>query len=132
MLVAPLVVHAEQRQSRLRVRRMPARRMSPRYLVGQDPATHASTPPFFLVVWAALGAIAWICMPAARGGAALGATGPFWLIGAPLLDLMWLKRALLWGAVTDVARELRNGGNQPRWPSRLRSIRRRNSSMIRR
>lgn len=132
MLVAPLVLQVEQGPSRPRVRSMPVRRVPSHFSVGQAPAARASVLPMFLVAWAALGVIAWLCIPAARGGAMFGATLPFWLVVAPLLDLIWLKRVSLWLKACDWMRELGDSRNQPRCPSRLRSIRRRNSSMIRR
>jgi hypothetical protein len=132
MLVAPMVVQVEQRQSRPRLRRAPVRRASTTYPLGQQRAARTSAPQRFLIAWAALGLIAWLCIPAARSNSALGATVPFWLVVAPLLDLMWLKRGSLWAAARDWMRALRESRNQPRWPSRLRSMRRRNSSMMRR
>jgi|GEM_PF-4307994 len=45
-----------------------------------------------LVGWLLLGAAVLACVPSARGGTAFGATGSFWLVGAPLIDLAWLLR----------------------------------------
>ncbi len=133
MLLAPLLVETESHQQRSRVPCAPMRRVPSYFSVGQAPAAHASGLPVLLVAWAALGLTAWICIPAARrGGDTWGATAPFWLIVAPLLDLIWLKRGSLRSAVRDGICELHNRRSQPRCPSRLRSIRRRNSSMIRR
>ena len=51
--------------------------------------------PFALVAvlgWLAIGGLAMACLPHARPGIELGATLPFWLVGAPLIDLAWLMR----------------------------------------
>jgi hypothetical protein len=45
-----------------------------------------------LIAWLAVGLIVLVCLPAARGGRMLGATLPFWLVVAPLLDLAWIGR----------------------------------------
>lgn len=58
----------------------------------------------------------------------LGATVPFWLVGAPLLDLAWLRRRH-WFPLMDVRRWTRLGGAAPAAmrvrSSRLRGSRRR-------
>ena len=78
MFVVPLVVSAPARTSAPpRIARPAARSAAPRWLY----------------VWLAAGLVIWLCVPAARGGDTLGATLPFWLIGAPLLNLAWLTRA---------------------------------------
>lgn len=48
-----------------------------------------------LMVWLLLGVCVYLCVPAARGGSGAGATIPFWLIAAPLLNLAWLARRRL-------------------------------------
>jgi hypothetical protein len=48
-----------------------------------------------LVAWLAVGCTALILVPALRGGHLLGATLPFWLVAAPLVDLAWIGRAHL-------------------------------------
>jgi hypothetical protein len=45
-----------------------------------------------LLAWAVLGGIALLCIPALRGGPATGLTLPFWLVAAPLLNILWLTR----------------------------------------
>lgn len=45
-----------------------------------------------LLGWLAFGLILVFFVPAARGGGLLGATLPFWLVGAPVLNLLWWKR----------------------------------------
>jgi len=68
-----------------------------------------------LFAWLLCGTIALVCVPAARGGALLGATLPFWLVGAPLLDLLWLRRQR-WLALIDPRRVMAPG----RAPAALR------------
>jgi hypothetical protein len=45
-----------------------------------------------LVSWLIIGLVALLCVPVVRGGRTLGATLPFWLIVAPLIDLAWVDR----------------------------------------
>ncbi|MBO9664489.1 hypothetical protein [Dokdonella sp.] len=52
----------------------------------------ASTVKAVLIAWLALGTIVLLWVPAARGGGLLGASVPFWLVGAPLIDLTWILR----------------------------------------
>lgn len=126
----------------------------------------------WLVAWAAIGGLILVLSDAARGGPLLGATAPFWLVGAPLLDLAWVERARLRAWFTKRrrrtaghrgARRMAGSSRPPRragaWPqrqphcdscrergrpataavpapqafapSRLRSMRRRNSAMMR-
>jgi hypothetical protein len=56
-------------------------------------AAHARPVPAWLLVWLAAGIALLACMPSLRASTAAGASGPFWLVGAPLLDLAWLRRA---------------------------------------
>lgn len=42
--------------------------------------------------WLALGGLALAFVPHSPAGMELGATLPFWLVGAPLIDLAWLMR----------------------------------------
>lgn len=55
----------------------------------------ASPASRMLVAWLASGVAALACLPAARGSAAFGASLPYWLVIAPLIDLAWLGRARL-------------------------------------
>ena len=56
-------------------------------------AKHAVRPPLgALIAWSIVGLIVVLCVPAARGGRVLGATLPFWLVAAPLIDLAWIER----------------------------------------
>lgn len=58
-------------------------------------ATGHPASPFALTIalgWLTVGGLALAFLPHARVGADLGATLPFWLVGAPLIDLVWLTR----------------------------------------
>ena len=48
-----------------------------------------------LVAWLLVGCAVVLLVPAVRGGRLLGATLPFWLVAAPLLDLAWIGRERL-------------------------------------
>lgn len=73
--------------------------------------------------WLALGAMALLVFPAARGDAAWLGWLPFWLLVAPATGLAVLHRAVF---------PEPGGSRQSRTPRRLRSSRRRNSPMMRR
>ena len=69
--------------------------------------------------WLIAGAAALLLVPFARGDGRLGATLPFWLVGAPLIDLAWIHRRRIavrasasLRAVTGRARPLRNVRDQ--------------------
>lgn len=51
--------------------------------------------PKIVACWLVAGIAALVFIPALRGGPALGATVPFWLVVAPAIDLAWLLRARL-------------------------------------
>ena len=101
----------------------------------------------FLWVWFGAGSVALLCFPILRGHDPLFGWLPFWLVAAPLIDLGVLHRRRLPAAVGTIvanaslirgarrrsmrqARRLRR--DQSLIPSRLRSMRRRNSDMMRR
>lgn len=97
----------------------------------------------FLRAWLAAGALACTLVPAWRGHDPVFGWLPFWLVVAPLIDLVWLRREPLLAAVRarlvrrphrrrslPQARRLRPV--QSEMPSRFLSIRRRNSDMMRR
>ncbi len=72
-----------------------------------------------LIAWLALGCAAVLLVPAMRGGRLLGATLPFWLVAAPLVDLAWVSRrdlAELGRAITGQVR----ASARPRGARRLR------------
>lgn len=82
MLLAPFALADTPRPTRRRRDRPTALAHSP---------TAARVPPW-LLAWAVLGTLAVVLVPALRGGGLLGATVPFWLCLAPLLDIAWLTR----------------------------------------
>ena len=45
-----------------------------------------------LVAWLVVGCAVVLIVPAVRGGHLFGATLPFWLVAAPLVDLAWIRR----------------------------------------
>jgi hypothetical protein len=45
-----------------------------------------------LIAWLIIGCAALLFVPATRGGRLFGATLPFWLVAAPMLNLVWLER----------------------------------------
>lgn len=55
-------------------------------------APRADAIPGWLFAWAVLGALSVLCVPALRGDPVTGLTLPFWLIAAPLLNILWLTR----------------------------------------
>lgn len=61
-------------------------------------------------------------VPAARGDALLGASLPFWLVAAPLLDLAWIGRRALGRALRRLCRRGRGAGGR-RQARRLRAAR---------
>lgn len=88
MLVAPLVVSTAVRSAcRSRVR--PVRFNSNRGLRGE----WSTLVQYALLTWIIGGLLVLALIPAARGDGLLGATLPFWLVVAPVLDLIWLSRA---------------------------------------
>ena len=68
-----------------------------------------SSVPLFLLAWLAFGAIVLALLPAADGGSASGATLPFWLVGAPLIDLAWVCRARILRRMRSAAPRRRIG-----------------------
>ncbi len=84
MLIASFSVTPAQRPHSGRVRNDPPRRAVP---------AHALKPSVgFLLAWTILGSVVLLCIPAARGDQLLGATLPFWLVVAPIVDLAWIDR----------------------------------------
>jgi hypothetical protein len=115
MFVAPLVVPAQPR-SRSRQRRLSVgRELNPRS-AAHGRVDRGRPAQKFLLAWIALGLVVVACVPAARGDALLGATLPFWLVVAPLLNLAWVVRARVWHAMR---RRLRRP-NRRRVPPALR------------
>ena len=54
----------------------------------------AWAPPI-LSVWFVIGVCTMYVLPSMRGGDVFGMTLPFWLVAAPLLDLVWTGRVAL-------------------------------------
>jgi hypothetical protein len=79
MLLAPLSV-----PSSLGMSDLPPRR-----------ARRAPRPNAVLVAWLLVGCAVVLLVPAVRGGRLFGATLPFWLVAAPLVDLAWIGRERL-------------------------------------
>ena len=112
-----------------------------------NPARCASALEDVLWVWLVVGALACLVFPTLRAHDALFGWMPFWLVVAPLIDLMYLRRhglaATARAAVIDNILVRRMRRRRPRQARRLRrdqslmprrffSMRRRNSDMMRR
>ena len=54
-----------------------------------------------LVAWLLVGCVVVVLVPAVRGGRVFGATLPFWLVVAPLVDLGWIERRRIARRVTE-------------------------------
>ena len=77
-------------------------------------SSHETSVPAWLITWLVGGALALLLTPALRGGAVGGWTLPFWLVVAPLINIVWLT----W------ARSMANRGKATStWPSTRRSRR---------
>ena len=63
----------------------------------------------WLLLWVLAGALGLCLLPGLRGNALSGLTLPFWLLGAPLLDIAWLTRARWLAALRE-----RVGSRRPR------------------
>ena len=96
-------------------------------------AQAATQMPAWLLAWAIGGILAILLFPVLRGGDMAGMSVPFWLVGAPLINLLWLGRPRWKNLLGMLIRHRWNRRrDQPRVPRRLRSMRRRNSAMMRR
>jgi hypothetical protein len=74
---------------------LPAQVVRPRHARATGSTLVHRPSPFALraaLCWLAIGGCALALLPHSRSGADLGATLPFWLVGAPLIDLAWLMR----------------------------------------
>jgi hypothetical protein len=90
MLIAPFSVSPTERS------RAPARPIA-------RPAR--TKPPIGgLLAWLAVGVGVLLLVPLARGDRFFGATLPFWLVVAPLVDLGWIERRRIAGRVTETWR----------------------------
>lgn len=87
MLIAPFSVSSAER----------SRAASP---TSSRPAM--TRPPIGgLVAWLAIGIGVLLLVPLARGDRFFGATLPFWLVVAPLVDLGWIERRRIARRVTE-------------------------------
>lgn len=77
-------------------------------------------PRNLLVVWLGFGCIAMIAFPATHGDAQWGATVPFWLIAAPLINLVWTKRAALYRGLRAIVQPPIGGIRRQARPTRYR------------
>jgi hypothetical protein len=115
-VAAPVLPSTRARRSYRSYRRSAGRRPSTRL----DGRIQAAAHVRGLLVWLLLGVCVYLCVPAARGDSGAGATIPFWLIAAPLLNLVWLGRRRLIAAArgwlcSTVARIRREAArNRPR------------------
>jgi hypothetical protein len=99
MLIAPFSVPQSYVPPSARSRDVPRRLMRP---------IRPPTKP--VVSWLIGGLVVLLLVPAARGGAMLGATLPFWLVAAPLIDLAWIERRRIAQHATEC---LQNSGRRP-------------------
>ena len=69
---------------------------------------NASRAPLrMLTGWLVAGAFLLALFPALRGGAALGATVPFWLVAAPGINLAWFARGRIASGTLRAVRRFR-------------------------
>jgi predicted lipid-binding transport protein (Tim44 family) len=92
MLIAPFSVSPAER----------SRSASPTPL---RPA-RAKAPIGGLLAWLAVGIGVLLLVPFARGDHFFGATLPFWLVVAPLVDLGWVERRRIARRMTETWRDL--------------------------
>ena len=107
MLIAPFSVPPSSVPPSAHSRDIPRRLMRP-----------LRPPTKTLMSWLIGGLVVLLLVPAARGGATLGATLPFWLVAAPLIDLAWIERRRIAHRATEC---LHNAGRRP---AMARSVRR--------
>ena len=72
----------------------------------QSSAKSGRPPAGALIAWLIVGCAVLLAVPAARGGRMFGATLPFWLVVAPLVDLGWIERRRIARRVTQGLRGL--------------------------
>lgn len=107
MLIAPFSVPQFSVPTAARSRDVPRRLIRP-----------LRPPTKTLMSWLIGGVALLLLVPAARGGAMFGATLPFWLVAAPLIDLAWIERRRIAERATEC---LQNAGRRP---AMARSVRR--------
>ena len=89
------------------------------------PQKRAGAPLRMLTAWLAAGASLLALFPVLRGGMALGATVPFWLVAAPAINLAWFTRDRIASTVVRALRRFRRpmAGQARRLQSRGRADR---------
>jgi len=97
----------------------------PPSIVRPRPQKRASVPLRMLTAWLVAGASLLALFPVLRGGAALGATVPFWLVAAPAINLAWFARGRIASRVVRALRRFRRPvvGQARRLQSRRRADR---------
>jgi hypothetical protein len=93
MLIAPFPVSSAERS------RAPSRPIAR--------AARTKPPVGGLLAWLLVGIGVLLLVPLARGDRFFGATLPFWLVVAPLVDLGWIERRRISRRVGDIWRDLR-------------------------
>ena len=68
------------------------------------PPCKSPVVPGWLIVWALAGALSLCCFPALRSDGLGGLSVPFWLVGAPVLDIAWVLRRRWLGQLGQLAR----------------------------
>ena len=76
-----------------------------------------------LVAWLLVGCVVVVLVPAVRGGRVFGATLPFWLVAAPLVDLAGIGRERLAARASTWISALRSRRPAPRNVRRQRPVR---------
>ena len=74
-----------------------------------------SVVPMWLMVWAIAGVLALGLFPGLRGGPTSGLSMPFWLVAAPLINILWLTHATWRASLQKIFQRLvayRQAGNR--------------------
>lgn len=86
---------------------------------------------FWLYAWLVCGVAACVLIPAARGSEQLGATVPFWLVAAPSMNIVWLRRARWIAALRRFRLHRSRAGMAVRQSASPTTARSRNASKLR-
>jgi hypothetical protein len=76
-----------------------------------------------LFAWLLVGCAVMLLVPAVRNGRLLGATLPFWLVAAPLIDLAWVGRERIAARAQTWVSAFRSRRPAPRNVRRQRLVR---------
>jgi hypothetical protein len=76
-----------------------------------------------LLAWLLVGCALLLLVPAVRSGRLLGATLPFWLVAAPLVDLAWIGRERVAACAQTWVSAFRSRRPAPRNVRRQRPVR---------